>query len=306
MNIFDIIKRVSEVDPEVYGRLDSRRDVFKHLSSVGKKAAAAALPLAFGATINKAYAGSNRVNDIFEVLNYALTLEHLESDFYSKVHNVAYTGISTAARGALDKIMDDEAKHVAFLTAGITAAGGTPVSANAGGYDYTAGGALPNPLDPANYGVMLAVAQAFEDTGVRAYKGRAGDILDLNQPTYLQYALQIHSVEARHAAHIRSMRRALAGNGSPKSWVEGGDAATNGYAGLGLSAGAVALVDKIYGAGTPAATFPAESNTTQGGVQTKGLANTANGSEGTNAAAEAFDEGLDKATVLAIATPFLG
>jgi len=56
-----------------------------------------------------------------------------------------------------------------------------------------------------NCNVFLAVAQTFEDTGVRAYKGRAGELVGGGD--LLTAALQIHSVEARHAAHIRLMRK---------------------------------------------------------------------------------------------------
>jgi hypothetical protein len=48
------------------------------------------------------------------------------------------------------------------------------------------------------------LAQAFEDTGVRAYKGQAGNVM--SNKTVLQAALQIHSVEARHASQVRRMR----------------------------------------------------------------------------------------------------
>jgi len=74
----------------------------------------------------------------------------------------------------------------------------------------------------------LILAQAFEDTGVRAYKGQAGNVM--SNKTVLQAALQIHSVEARHASQVRRMR-------ANKGWIElanGGNmpAATNAvYAG---------------------------------------------------------------------------
>ena len=51
---------------------------------------------------------------------------------------------------------------------------------------------------------LLALAQAFEDTGVRAYKGQAGALM--GNDNLLTAALQIHSVEARHASEIRRLR----------------------------------------------------------------------------------------------------
>ena len=49
----------------------------------------------------------------------------------------------------------------------------------------------------------MVLAQAFEDTGVRAYKGQAGNLI--SNSAYLTAALQIHSVEARHASYIRDL-----------------------------------------------------------------------------------------------------
>jgi|GEM_PF-4100513 len=59
----------------------------------------------------------------------------------------------------------------------------------------TAAGLLPR---------FLELSQTFEDTGVKAYKGQAGNLI--TSPTLLTAALRIHSVEARHAAEIRRLR----------------------------------------------------------------------------------------------------
>jgi rubrerythrin len=55
-----------------------------------------------------------------------------------------------------------------------------------------------------DYQQFLALAQAFEDTGVRAYKGQAANLM--SKPDLLTAALQIHSVEARHASEVRRLR----------------------------------------------------------------------------------------------------
>ena len=44
----------------------------------------------------------------------------------------------------------------------------------------------------------------FEDTGVKAYKGQAGNLITSSK--LFTAALRIHSVEARHAAEIRRLR----------------------------------------------------------------------------------------------------
>jgi hypothetical protein len=68
-------------------------------------------------------------------------------------------------------------------------------------FDFTVGGAF-DPFN--NYTQFLALSQAFEDTGVRAYKGQATNLI--STPDLLTAALQIHSVEARHASEVRRLR----------------------------------------------------------------------------------------------------
>jgi len=66
----------------------------------------------------------------------------------------------------------------------------------------------------------LGAAQAFEDTGVGAYKEQASELKSSN--AILTYALQVHSVEARHAARIRSTRL-MNGYAKVKPWIIGDD-----------------------------------------------------------------------------------
>ncbi|WP_426060465.1 ferritin-like domain-containing protein [Hymenobacter sp. B1770] len=326
MNILNLLSDIEKVDPEVYDRLDSRRRVFQHLSGLGGKLAAAAVPLALGAVLNKAYAGATATQaTVLEVLNYALLLEHLEANFYNLgMGNTAITGgLSANNVKALNTIKADENNHVVFLRGVISAApfSSTPVNPAVSDFDYTGaqGGAraalFPDVLS--NPATFLAVAQALEDTGVRAYKGSATDLM--TNKTVLEAALNIHSVEARHAARLRTMRRGGALNDraslvvasgsastSPKSWVRGRDA--NGPA--------PGKTDAVYGPGMPAtgtATtifFPAEDNVMQATANITTLLNSAaiEGLTAANAAlaaSEAFDEPLDMATVKAIARNFV-
>ncbi|WP_192823469.1 ferritin-like domain-containing protein [Rufibacter sp. LB8] len=281
MNIFNLITEIEKVDPEVYDRLDPRRAVFKHFAGFGKKLAATAVPLALGSMFNKAYAQTGSNAAIVEVLNFALTLEYLESEFYKQAAAASIAvGAPAAAQGAIALIRDHEAQHVAFLRTTISSLQGTPVTFTAASFDFTARGAFADVFT--NYGTMLAVAQAFEDTGVRAYKGQAGNLVSNN--TVLQAALQIHSVEARHAAHIRRMRRDTPSiMASVKPWITLKDRA-------GLPAGTQLVYD-------------GEELTTQATVP---IAGTFNGiTIDANAASEAFDEPMSKETVLQIVTPFL-
>lgn len=295
MNILNIIAEIEKVDPEVYERLDQRRAMFKHFAGFGKKLATAAVPLAMGSMFQKAYGQSSGLSQqIKEVLNYALTLEYLEAIFYNEGVNRA--GLLTSEdRAQIITITVDEYNHVKFLRSVLGADAIAPLTAN--NFDYTGskGGTraalLPDVFT--NRATFLALAQAFEDTGVRAYKGGAPLLISNN--TVLEAALNIHSVEARHASHLRTMRRggpqAVAGSpqSAPKSWVSGNDG----------GGPAPAITGAIYGAGTPAAMFPSEANTVQGGLELVNAFATA------AQASEAFDEPLDMATVLAIASNFI-
>lgn len=204
MNIFKIIEDIEKFDPEVYGRLDSRRKAFRQLGSIGTKTALAAVPFALGSVFQKAYGQSN--NMLLEVLNFALKLEYLERNFYTQ--GLAASGLITdaAARSAFEKIQAHEAAHVELLRTTIQSLNGTPISEP----EFNFGKNFPD--WNTNYQTFLTLAQAFEDTGVRAYKGQAANLI--SNDAVLTAALQIHSVEARHAAHVRRMR-------SNKGWIEG-------------------------------------------------------------------------------------
>ena len=65
------------------------------------------------------------------------------------------------------------------------------------------------PTRSRNFDTYLTLSQTFEDLGVAAYKGQAGNLI--SNDAILQTALQIHSVEARHAAIVRKI-------GGKKSW----------------------------------------------------------------------------------------
>ncbi len=208
-----------------------------------------------------------------EVLQFALLLEYLEADFYER--GMGATGlIPTADRAVFGLIAEHEAIHVNVLRSLITGAGATPIAKPE--FDYTAGGALAGfNFLPAQYETFKALAMAFEDTGVRAYKGQAARLI--NDKAALTAALSIHSVEARHAAQVRRMR-------GKKGWIVG-----NSREDL------PAFTQGIY---------DGEDLTTQGGVSVPGLPMAAMFG-GAAAAMEAFDEPLTLQQVTAIVTPFL-
>ncbi len=178
-------------------------------------------------------------------------------------------------------VRDHEVAHVAILRATIIQLGGTPVTLTQASFDFTAGnGSMNGPYSTVftSYDTFLAVAQAFEDTGVRAYKGQAGNLISNND--VLTAALRIHSVEGRHAAYVRYIRQKR-GATNNKPWITGNDA--GGIPGV-------------------AAVYAGEEATTQAGVV---ITNINGMSISANAASEAFDEPLTQAQVTAIVDPFI-
>ncbi|HEY8659125.1 MAG TPA: ferritin-like domain-containing protein [Hanamia sp.] len=281
MNLQNIISEIEKKDPDVYDMLDARRNAMKNFAKTSGRIALASIPFALGSMFVKAYSSPTTPTDLIIVtLNFALTLEYLESNFYIKA---VASGIvpSGDALNAFTLIRDHENAHVNFLKIAITAAGATPVSFTAASFDFTAKGTFPGVFT--DYGTLLAVAQTFEDTGVRAYKGQAPNLISNND--YLTAALQIHSVKARHAAHIRQMRKAaglLAPSGvDVKPWITLNQS--------GIASQAVQ------------ASYEGEDNVVQGGIT---ITNIGGKQISAAAASEAFDEPLTKDQVTAIVMPF--
>ncbi|MCW8313409.1 ferritin-like domain-containing protein [Sphingobacterium sp. InxBP1] len=275
MNLLDIFEKINTVDPEFSDRISPRREAIKNMTVMGKKVTLAALPFFIGQLFKKAY-GATVPTDVNGVLNYALTLEYLEAEYYTM--GIAKAGLIPAGKplGAIATIRNHEIAHVNFLKQVL---GSKAVAKPT--FDFTAGGTFSNVFT--DYDTFLAVAQAFEDTGVRAYKGQAGILL--GDRTVLTAALQIHSVEARHASHIRQMRRARgAGAANQKPWITG-----NNDTGIG------AVVDPVY---------VGENNVTQAGVNITTLPGTT-GKISTSAATQSFDEPLSATAVLNIAGLFI-
>ena len=194
----------------------SRRDSFSQIQKMGSVAALAALPFGLGAIL--APTKANAKNAMFfgptetptEALQLALVLEYLEDEFYAMAIDSGV--IPVADRDIIAQIAKHENAHVAFLQGALGAsAPAKPTFDFTGARNANGGG----PFDPFNdYPTFLALTQAFEDTGVRAYKGQAGNLM--SNKDQLQAALQIHSVEAMHASQIRRLR-------GQKGWIVGSD-----------------------------------------------------------------------------------
>jgi len=136
-----------------------------------------------------------------DVLNYALTLEHLEDAFYEEflnefsqetfVDSDALENFNAwekrAAYGFVQRAGDHESTHVEVLTGVVETLGGEPASRRS--YDFG--------VD--SVGGYLQVAQALENTGVMAYDGA---IALMESPDLTTAGATIATVEARHAAFL--------------------------------------------------------------------------------------------------------
>ena len=122
------------------------------------------------------------------IVNYALTLEYLETEFYKKVIK---SGLFTGKVGDLVKAIGaQEQMHVNALKAAVKKLGGTPAPKPTGKFTVD------------NATNVAKLAATVENVGAAAYLGQAGNIQSVE---ILGAALAIHTVEARHAAILNQL-----------------------------------------------------------------------------------------------------
>jgi rubrerythrin len=268
MNILKILE--SFTDDNVMNSSGSRRESFEQFSKIGKNIALASIPFGLAGLSSKGYAKdiSPTPSTATGALQLALVLEYLENEFYQKALD---SGVIPSSENSgrdlkvFQQIAKHEQSHVTFLIQGLGGSGSANFVAKPT-FDFTVGGLF----DPFNqYDQFLALAQAFEDTGVRAYKGQAVNLK--SKPDLLTAALQIHSVEARHASEVRRLR-------GQKGWIVGKD-----RGGLPVQA---------------QGTYDGEENIFQAGFNTSALF-------GVNAGSASFDEPLNTEQVVNIANLFI-
>jgi hypothetical protein len=125
-----------------------------------------------------------------DILNYALTLEYLETEAYKAINDAGV--LSGRAATYFEAFGAHEAEHVSAITATIQQLGGTPVAKPA--FDFSG-----VPTDP---GEIVKFFQTVEAVGASAYHGAAPSIRNLD---VLTAALQIHANEAEHAAALADL-----------------------------------------------------------------------------------------------------
>lgn len=256
MNLLKILDRLS--DDKFFTTESTRAESFSQVAGFGKKAALAGIPIGLSSmfatnakaeTTSVSTAAAAPASAITDVLQFALTLEYLENEFYQI--GLGTNGLIPAAdRAVFEQIYKHETSHIAFIKGTLNTLNEAPGAKPT--FDFTGGpGGLA--LDTfTNYQTFLVLAQAFEDTGVRAFKGQAGNLA--SNKAVLTAALQIHSVEARHASQVRRMR-------AQKGWIEnstGGNMPAitdSSYAGEGLTVQAGYNTAATFGAAAGSASF---------------------------------------------------
>ncbi len=311
MSTSDSTTLLDTIEPDVAERIVSRRDALRKGASMSSTTAAAlafgSVPIALAALTKESFGQASTT--VRSVLEFAFLLENLEAEFYKAVlgtsaiaaQNTAFAPVratlTAIERATFGLIRDHEIAHVAFLRSQLVGPGAPPVTYTGSSFDFTGARGAGNGLFAAattTKAVLLAAAQAFEDTGVRAYKGQAGNLL--GNAVVLEAALRIHSVEARHAAKIRNMR-AQAGVAVPFSGtILGNESGISG-----LSAAGQAVITQIYaGEDNVTHTFHNGSAAVTANATPFGV-----GFGGTSAVQAAFDEPLSRDAVTAIVTNFI-
>lgn len=189
----DVDGAVREAEEAVEG--DTRADLFRKAAIGGGAAVGGGLLLSGFPEI--ALGGRPSKKQDVAILNFALTLEFLESEFYKEALRGA--GLTGDVLSATQVVNKHEAAHVKFLR---KALGGKAIKKPK--FDF--GNAVTDPA------AFLRTAVILEDTGVTAYSGQGPR---LKQKAVVKAALSILTVEARHASRFRSLAQQ---NFAPRSF----------------------------------------------------------------------------------------
>jgi hypothetical protein len=191
-SVSSVLKTLFVLAPAVAVALPAQGRIEARQQAPSSAAAAAPSPSAQAPSAPAAPPGGG-LTDV-DILQFALTAEHLESAFYQQgfakfpASEFQKLGLSEASITALKKVGETEATHVDTLLGVIASAGFKPVEPCQYNFGFT---------DAAG---MVATARVLEAVGVSAYLGAAPLI---NSSDILAAAATIATVEARHQTFIR-------------------------------------------------------------------------------------------------------
>ena len=172
----------------------SRKRFLKMMGGAGAASAFAIFLAACGSDDKSSSSESSKPKGSkvdLEIVMYALTLEHLETDFYTAVIDSGVIKDKKLGEAAM-MIRENEQEHVDALTQTVKQLGGTPKRPKTTFDAVIKGGQK----------TILETAATVENLGAAAYLGQAPRI---QSKTVLASALAIHTVEGRHAALLNSV-----------------------------------------------------------------------------------------------------
>ncbi|HYH61953.1 MAG TPA: ferritin-like domain-containing protein [Solirubrobacterales bacterium] len=181
----DNTKAAPELENVQFEAIDRSSFLMKGVLAAGATYGA----FAAGPMLRRAFAQDGGSEGDIEILNFALTLEYLETAFYEAA--VKEADLSSEVAALAKQFGEQEAEHVDGLTKAIEDLGGKPVEAPA--VDF--GDAF------ASEDSFLQTGITFEDLGVSAYNG-AGPMISSKE--LLATAGAIVQIEGRHAAAVRN------------------------------------------------------------------------------------------------------
>jgi hypothetical protein len=189
-----------------------RRALLRSAGQAGVRALATALPLM---AVLPAVAGP-AAETVFDSLRLVLTFADLEEALYSRALNTA--GLVPAEAKADIQIMQQQQKqHASFLRSLFTNAGAVVPAVPNFDFSGSHNGSGPAQFNAfSSFDKFLELAQPLADAAARCYLGQLNTIHADNQ--LLDVMLRRQAVEARHASHLRTLRRNLSNTGLPKSW----------------------------------------------------------------------------------------
>jgi hypothetical protein len=287
MNLFSLLDRLSAAD--VSSDAAPRRQLLRQLGRAGVQAAVAALPLALA---GPAHAAPN--NTSLDGIRLLLQLEDLLVAFYTQA--LAAPALTTSAPAAqrpdFERLLTQQQNHADFWRSVFSAAGLTPPPARpTNSFDFS--GRRNNPANPelfpgvmTNYDAFLQLAQQLEDASASIYLGQIPAFNSDKQ--LLEAILRLQIVEARHASHVRTLRRTAAANAvAVKSWPSTLDSAPSPAVVVPNPAGGTAAPVSIY-------SFEAKETQVVGGANEVPFLGVLTGPTAVqySALAEAFDEPL--------------
>lgn len=249
MKLLSLLDRLSTADAPAAAT--PRRDLLHRLGQASARAAVAALPLA--AALPAQAAPTDTTLDAILLL---LKLEDLLSALYTQA--LAAPALSGAARAAVrpdfERMLRHQQGHAQFYRTTLLTAGLNPPAAPS--FDFS--GRRNNPGNPElfpnvlnDYSTFLQLAQQLEDASASIY---------LNQITAFgtdrqlrNVVLRTQTVEARHASHLRTLRRTT--TASPvKSWPSNADV---------VPTPTVVVPSRAGGSAAPVSIYSFEANETQ-------------------------------------------